>query len=145
MIISRFIHVAGNGIISFILWLSNVFVYVYHISFTHSSGNEQLTCFHILAIVNSAAVIIWVHVYSVIRLFTGYMARIIITVHMVALLFCFFKEPPYSSPQSVHKSTLPTVEEGSLFSTPSPAFIICSFFFFFLWWPFWLVWSEILL
>ena len=36
------------------------------------------------------------------RLFTGYMARIKITVHMVALLFCFFKEPPYSSPQSVH-------------------------------------------
>ena len=36
---------------------------------------------------------------------------------------------------SLHQLTLPpTVEEGSLFSTPSPAFIGCRFFW---WWPFW--------
>ena len=38
--------------------------------------------------------------------------------------FQFFKEPPYCSPQWLYQFTFPpTVQEGSLFSTPSPALI----------------------
>ena len=45
------------------------------------------------------------------------------------LYFQSFKEPPYCSPQWLYQFTFPpTVQEGSLFSTPSLAFIISRFF-----------------
>ena len=41
----------------------------------------------------------------------------------------FFKEHPYCSPQQLYRFTFPpTVQEGSFFYTPSPAFIICRHF-----------------
>ena len=43
--------------------------------------------------------------------------------------FQFYKEPPYCSPQWLYLFTLPpTVQEGSLFSTPAPAFMFSRFF-----------------
>ena len=40
----------------------------------------------------------------------------------------FFKESPYCLTQWLHQFTFPaTVQEESLFSTPSPAFIVCRF------------------
>ena len=40
--------------------------------------------------------------------------------------FFFFKEPPYCSPKWLQRFTFPlAVEECSLFSTSSPAFVIC--------------------
>ena len=64
MAISSCIFVAANGNVSF-LWLSSIPVcvcvcvcvcdiHVYRI-FVHSSANGHLGCFHVLAIVNSAA------------------------------------------------------------------------------------------
>ena len=65
MIISRSIHVSANSIISFFYgWVTFHCVYIYHIFFIHSSADGNLGCFHVLAIVNSAAVNIEVHVSS---------------------------------------------------------------------------------
>ena len=46
------------------------------------------------------------------------------------MVVSFLKEPLYSSPQWFYQFTFPpTVQEGSLFSTPSPAFIVCRCFY----------------
>ena len=47
----------------------------------------------------------------------------------MVVLFLVFKEPLYCSPYWLYQFTFPpTVQEGSLLSTPSPAFIVCRFF-----------------
>ena len=48
---------------------------MYHIFFIHSSVNGHLGCFHVLAIVNSAAVNIGVYVSFRIMVFSGYLPR----------------------------------------------------------------------
>ena len=52
---SSFTHVVADGKISFFLWLNNIPLCVYHICLIHSSVDEHLSCFHVLAIVNNAA------------------------------------------------------------------------------------------
>ena len=49
--------------------------YVSHIFFIHSSVDGHLGCVHVLAIVNSTAMNIGVHVSFQIMLFSGYMPR----------------------------------------------------------------------
>ena len=76
MTISRSVHVPANGISSFFLMAEQYsIVYMYHIFFIHSSVNGQLGVFHVLAIVNSAAINIGVYVSFWIMLFSGYMPR----------------------------------------------------------------------
>ena len=57
MISSRSIHLAANGIISFFFLCLSILliVYMYHISFIHSSVDEHLSFFYVLAIVTSAS------------------------------------------------------------------------------------------
>ena len=76
MIISRSIHVAANGTISFFFMAEYYsIVYMYQIFIIHSSVDGHLGCFHALAIVNSAAVNTGVHVSFQIMVFSGYMPR----------------------------------------------------------------------
>ena len=48
---------------------------MYHTFFTHSSVNGHLGCFHVLAIVNSAAMNNGIHVYFSTLVSSGYMPR----------------------------------------------------------------------
>ena len=50
-------------------------VYMYHNFLIHSSVDRHLSCFHVLAIINSAAMNISVHVSFWIMFFFGYMPR----------------------------------------------------------------------
>ena len=50
-------------------------VCMYHNFFIHSSVNQHLGCFHILAIVNSVAMIIGIHVPFSVLVSSGYMPR----------------------------------------------------------------------
>ena len=50
-------------------------LYMYHIFFIQSPVNGRLYCFHVSAIVNSAAMNVEVHISFWIKLFSGYMPR----------------------------------------------------------------------
>ena len=50
-------------------------MYVYHNFFIHSSVNGHLGCFHVLAIVNSAAMNNGIHVSLSVLVSSGYMPR----------------------------------------------------------------------
>ena len=79
---------------------------------------------------------IGVHVSLWIMVFSGYMpssgiagsySRSIPSFFFLFLVF--FKEPLYCSPYWLYQIAFPpTVQEGSVFSTSSPAFIVCRFF-----------------
>ena len=60
---------------SFYGWVVFHFVSMYHIFFIHSSVNGHLGCFHVLAIANSAAMNIRMHVSFWIIVLSGYMPR----------------------------------------------------------------------
>ena len=104
-------------------------MYMYPNFFIHSSVDGHLRCFHVLAIVNSAAVNSGIHVSFSILVSSGYMSGSGITGTYGGFITSFLKESPYRLPEWLYQFTFPpTLQECSLFSTPSPAFIVCRLF-----------------
>ena len=81
--------------------------------------------FHILAIVDCAATNIEVHASLSIMVFSAYMPSSGIVGLHDSFIPSFLKESSYCSPQWLYQLTFsPTVQVHSLFSTPSPAFVV---------------------
>ena len=102
-------------------------MYMYHSFLIHSSANGRLGCFHVLAIVNGAAIIIGIHVSQfwfprcicpAVRLLCR-MAVLFPVFKGISTLFFIVSLLVWSPTNSV---------KGSFFSTPSPAFIVCRLF-----------------
>ena len=96
---SNSIHLITNTSISF-LFMAELYsiVYMCHIFFIHSSVDGHFGYFHVLAIVNRAAMNVLVHDSFWIMVFSGYMPSSGIAGSYGSSIFSFLKEPPYCSP-----------------------------------------------
>ena len=96
--VSRFIYLIRTDPNMFLLWLSNIPLYIYMYSnfFIHSSVDGHLGCFHAPGIVNNAAINIWIHVSFSSMISSGYMPLGRIFGHMVVILLLLLRNAYYS-------------------------------------------------
>ena len=90
---------------------------LYHSFFIHSSVDGHLGCFHVPAIVNSAAMNNGIHVSLSILISSGYMPRSGISGSYGGSIPSFFKESPspveeYHPPQWLYQSTFPPTKSA---------------------------------
>ena len=103
-------------------------VYMYHSFFILSCVDGHLGCFHVLAIVNSAAMSTGVHVSFAFAFFKLNAQEWYCWV-VWWFYSQFLKKTPYYLPQWLYQFSFPpAVQEGSLSSTHFPALLVCGFF-----------------
>ena len=108
MIISRCIRGSANGIIScFLMAEKYSMVYMYHVLFILSAVDGHLSCLHVLAVVNSAAMNIGVHVSFQINvfIFCGYIHRSGIFESYNCSIFSLWRNPASTVVASIYIPT----------------------------------------
>ena len=106
-------------------------LYIYPILFIHSSTDEYLGCLHPLAIVNSAAMNKYVHVFVGVLIFNslGYTARCGIVESYDNSMFNLLRNCQTFSTVAAHFTFLPAIYECSNYTTSLPPTLKFHFYY----------------